>query len=423
MVTIKSVKPRSPAQKSGIKSGEMLVSLNGNKINDVLDYGYYSNEKHLTIGLLSAGTNRELIVKKGEYEDLGLEFDSFLMSEKQSCKNKCVFCFIDQLPKGMRETLYFKDDDARLSFLQGNYITLTNLSDSDIDRIIQMKLTVNISVHTTNPELRCRMLNNRFAGESLRHLRRMGEAGIRMNCQIVLCPGMNDGDELRRTLTDLTAIDSVESIAVVPVGLTKHRADLPPLKPFDRDSALEALKIANAFTGVCCADELFLIAGKEIPGDEYYGDYPQYENGVGMWRSLVEEFTFALSEAEKPRSVKPQSIVTGAAAYPLMCELSGTFSAWAGCETIPVFGITNAFFGESVNCSGLVTGGDIIAQLSDKKLTLGERLLIPQNMLKSGENLFLDDVTVDDVSAALSVSVRAVAVNGEALLNALLEVD
>jgi putative radical SAM enzyme (TIGR03279 family) len=419
MVTIRAVNPHSPAQRAGIKPGDTLVCVNGNAVNDVLDYGYYTNERRLNLELLSG----EVIIKKGEYEDLGLEFESFLMSDKQSCRNKCVFCFIDQLPGGMRDTLYFKDDDARLSFLQGNYITLTNLSDGDIDRIIKMKLTVNISVHTTNPELRCRMLNNRFAGDCLRYMRRMGDAGIRMNCQIVLCPGMNDGDELRRTLTDLTAIDSVESIAVVPVGLTKFRAHLPLLTPFDRETALHALKIANEFSGVCCADELFLIAGEKIPGEEYYGDYAQYENGVGMWRSFAEEFAFALSNAEKPHKVKRQSIVTGTAAYPLMCELAGGFAEWAGCEKISVFAITNAFFGESVNCSGLVTGGDIIAQLKDTAETLGERLLIPQNMLKSGEDVFLDDVTVADVAAALGVAVRAVAVNGEALVEALLEVD
>jgi len=418
----------SPADKCGVKKGDILVSVNGHKVNDVLDYMYYSSESTVILLLKRQDKHIFLKLRKSEYDDLGLEFDTFLMDKKQSCCNKCVFCFIDQMPEGMRETLYFKDDDARLSFLHGNYVTLTNLRQEDIDRIIRMKLNVNISVHTTNPELRCEMMHNRFAGEKLDYLRQLSEAGISMNCQIVLCPGLNDGDELRRTLTDLgNLMPNISSVAIVPVGLTKFREGLYPLTMFDKEGAEKAIDIISGFQEkflheygtrlVFASDELYLTAGIPIPDGDFYEEYPQYENGVGMIRSLYDEFFEALQAENGDFSKRDVSIATGDAAYGLISELADAAEKKFGLRC-RVYKIINHFFGETITVTGLLTAGDIISQLKGKEL--GDELLLSKSMVIHGGDLFLDDMTSSDVEKQLGVRLGFTENNGHTLLAAIL---
>ena len=427
-VKIQSVDPRSPAAKAGIRAGETLVSINGNPINDTLDYGFYTFDRVLDFEL---DTRSVTVKKKDDYDEIGLNFETYLMDKKQTCRNKCIFCFIDQLPSGMRETLYFKDDDSRLSFLQGNYITLTNMTDADIDRIIRMKLNVNISVHTTNPELRVKMLSNKNAGKVLEYIPRMAENGISMNCQIVLCKGWNDGDELRRTLSDLTALyPAVQSVAVVPFGASKFRDGLTEIEMHDKQSALEAIGIINEFADkleeecgdrvVYPADEFFLLADILIPDSSYYGAFDQYENGVGMWAYLRDGFLECLEEVEDDGSVINRSIATGKLAYPLLSELSEAVTERFPTVNINVFEIKNNFFGETITVAGLITGGDLIAQLEPHKDKLGEALLIPKTMLKADEPVFLDDVTVSEAEKALGVTIVPVGDEPEDLIEALL---
>lgn len=426
-ITIMSVTPDSPAEKAGVKAGESLVSINGNEIKDALDFGFYCYENELLLGL---GTREVLVKKEDDYDDIGLNFETYLMDEKKSCTNKCIFCFIDQLPKGMRETLYFKDDDSRLSFLQGNYITLTNLSDNDIDRIIKMKLNVNVSVHTTNPTLRCTMLNNRFAGKVLSYIKRMADGGITMNCQIVLCRGYNDGEELKNTLSDLTDLyPAVKSIAIVPFGATKYRDNLPQIELHDEKSAREAIDIINGFGEkmlsehgervVYPADELYITAGLPIPDSDYYESFDQYENGVGMWAYVRDGFIDELSYVEDDEvSAREFSIATGVLAKPLMDELAGMFTERFPSVKINVYGIRNEFFGETVTVSGLTTGGDLINQLTPFKASLGSALLIPKSMLKADEPIFLDNVTVSEVEEALGVELVPVSDEADELISA-----
>ena len=432
-VVISGIETGSIAERFGIKAGDTLVAVSGHDIRDVLDYMFYIAEP--TVRLQLKRDNKHIILKitKSEYDDIGLQFSSFLMDEKQSCKNKCVFCFIDQMPPDMRETLYFKDDDARLSFLQGNYVTLTNMSEEDIDRIIKMRLNINISVHTTNPELRCRMMNNRFAGEKLDFLRRLAAGGICMNCQIVLCPRLNDGDELRRSLSDLGALmPNVNSIAVVPVGLTRFREGLFPLEAFTKESAAAAIDIIEEFQReftekygtrlVYPADEFFIKAEREIPQAEYYEDYPQYENGVGIIRSLEDEFMAALEECEDTGAEERElSVATGEAAYPYICRLTELLMKRFPQINCHVYKIINNFFGESITVAGLLTGRDIIAQLENKPL--GSRLLLPGVMIKRDSELFLDDITIGGVEAALSVKIETVANDGYELFERLTDTD
>lgn len=433
-VTITGVQRRSPAQRAKLRAGDVLLEINGHEITDVLDYMFYASECQTDIKVRRGSGELSFSILKGEYDDLGLEFSSFLMDEKQSCTNRCIFCFIDQMPPGMRPTLYFKDDDARLSFLQGNYVTLTNLSQRDVDRIIQMKLNINVSVHTTNPELRCRMMNNRFAGEKLDYLFQMGRAGIQLNCQIVLCPGWNDGAELDRTLNDLASLmPSINSIAVVPVGLTKFRKGLTLLQEFDQESASQALDQIEAFQKrfleeygtrlVFASDEFYLKARRELPPGEAYEEYPQYENGVGLLRCLLDDFQTAVDDFKETREggeLSPRSIslVTGtAAAGTLQKCVDIAEETWhnVSCTVYPV---VNDFFGESITVTGLLTAGDIIRQLKGKEL--GQQLLLPASMLRAESDVFLDDLTVQDVSEQLSVRTRVVGREGQDLLEALL---
>lgn len=429
-VEITGVVKRSPAYRAKMKKGDRLVSINGHEIGDVLDYMFYSAYDELAVVWESHGKKFAKMVRKNDYDDLGLEFESFLMDKKQSCHNKCVFCFIDQMPPGMRETLYFKDDDARLSFLQGNYVTLTNLSDKDVERIIEMRLNINVSVHTTNPELRCKMMNNRFAGEKLKYLKQMADSGLSLNCQIVLCPGLNDGKELERTLDDLEGLmPNISSVAVVPVGLTKFREGLYPLETFTPEKSAAAIEIIEKKQKEClekygtrmvfASDEFYINAGWEIPQADYYEDYPQYENGVGLMRSLYDEFEDAVENYSGEVAEREISIATGRLAFSLMKQLADMVSKKFPQLTIHVYEIVNYFFGETITVAGLVTAGDMISQLEGKPL--GEKLLIPKAMLKADEPVFLDDLTVDDVEKALNITIQATQNDGYGLFEAMIK--
>jgi putative radical SAM enzyme (TIGR03279 family) len=429
MVKISSVDSGSPSAYAGIIAGDFLVSINGHTIKDVLDYMFYAAEKWTELEIMRDGNEMKIIIRKSEYDDLGLQFDTFLMDKKQSCRNKCVFCFIDQMPSGMRETLYFKDDDARLSFLQGNYVTLTNLEQHDIDRIIKMKLNINVSVHTTNPELRCKMMHNRFAGEKLDYIRQLAEGGIQLNCQIVCCPNLNDGDELRRSLTDLGRLmPNITSMAVVPVGLTKFREGLFPLTCFTPETAGETIDIIQEFQAeflekfgtrtVFPSDEFFLIAGREIPSAEYYEDFSQYENGVGMIRSLIDEFDKAIENAEWEGGERSVSIATGYAPYSVICSLVKKAERHFPLLKCRVYRIRNDFFGETITVTGLITARDLTEQLRDKPI--GDELLISSAMLRSQSDVFLDDLTVGDVERELGTCIRAVNNDGYELLDAIM---
>ncbi|NLT15504.1 MAG: DUF512 domain-containing protein [Clostridiales bacterium] len=419
----------SPADVKNIKAGDRLVRINGHKIKDVLDYKYYSYDARLLLEIHEAGGRIRLLrIHKPEGAELGLGFESYLMDTPRSCANKCVFCFVDQLPKGLRETLYFKDDDNRLSFLQGNYVTLTNLSDSEIQRMIDMRLgPLNISVHSTEPALHSLLLGNRKSTRGLEAMKRFKEAGIAMNCQIVLCPGLNDGAHLERTMSDLMDMHpAVLSVSVVPVGLTKYRAGLYELRPFDRELARKTIRQAEHFGDRCLktlgkrlfypADELYLKAGLDIPPDGFYEGYPQLENGVGMLRLLLVQADKALKvQTTAPKT--PFTIATGAAAA--NCLQKVLDSAAEICANIngTVVTIQNDFFGGQVDVAGLVTGGDLLRQLKGRDL--GARLLITKNMLRHGENVFLDDVTLHEVSAELGVDIRVVGQDGADLIRAI----
>ena len=421
-VIIKSVVKGSAAYKTGARENDVLLSLNGNEIMDVLDYRFYQNDSKITVCFMDKrGKQRTKTVKKKEEDELGFLFDTYLMDKQRACKNRCIFCFIDQLPKGMRKSLYFKDDDSRLSFLFGNYITLTNITEHEIERIIKMHISpINISVHTTNPELRVKMMRNETAGEALSIIKRFSDAGISINCQLVLCPEINDGEELRRSLSDLTALSGVESIAAVPVGLTRHRESLTPLKKFTKETAAAVIDVMNEFSdhrNVCAADEFFLLSDRPIPQAEYYGDFSQLENGVGLWRMMLDDCTAAIDEIEEPKQPKSISVVTGVSAYPLIRNIVDTAQKKWHNLNCKVYEIKNDFFGHDITVAGLVTGGDIIKQLKGKDL--GKTLLIPDVMLRHENDMFLDDVTLDDLSKELSVEVKVVSADGYEFMKSL----
>lgn len=432
MVRIKNVIKGSPAHKCGIAEGDMLLKINGHAIKDVLDYMYYAADVNIHLNIIRNGAELEFTAEKDEYDDLGLEFDTFLMDSKQSCSNRCVFCFIDQMPPSMRDTLYFKDDDARLSFLQGNYVTLTNLNQSDIDRIIEMKLNINVSVHTTNPELRVKMMRNKYAGEKLKYIRQLAENGIKLNCQVVCCPGLNDGEELRRTLSDLGELmPNISSMAVVPVGITKYRKNLYPLTTFNKETAGQTIDIIEEFQTeflnefgtrvVFPSDEFFLTAGRELPGMAYYEDFPQYENGVGMLRSLIDEFENALESAGYDGGERHITIATGYCPYSVIKQLAESAEKHfpkLKCDVVP---IRNDFFGETITVTGLITASDLIAQLKGRDL--GEELLISSSMLMRDNDIFLDDLTVSDVERELNIKIRATQNDGYELLDSLLGIN
>ena len=420
MVRIVETEKKSCAERAGIRRGDILVAINGNEIKDVLDYRFYLADAKITLTLIREGSGEYCVqIKKGEYEDIGLVFETALMDKKQTCKNGCIFCFIDQNPKGMREPIYFKDDDSRLSFIHGNYITLTNMIDADIDRIIKMRFSpVNISVHTTNPALRVKMMKNKRSGEVLSYLKRLKDAGISMCAQIVLCQGVNDGDELMRSMRDLAEyFPELTSVSVVPAGLTKHREGLYPLADFSAEEAGAVIDMIDSFAERCfaecgsriffAADELYLKAGRPIPNGEYYEDYPQIENGVGMLRSFAEEYEEAIedladvsAEDIEPRCV---SVVTGAASYPFLVQYSENLMQMFPNLRINVYKIINNFFGESITVSGLLTGADILSQLKDKPL--GEELFVPESCIRPEEDDFLCGMTRGELEDKLGVKV------------------
>lgn len=429
-VKIFDVTTGSHADKAGIKKGETLLSINSNEIVDVLDYRFYQVNRKLTLEVEDENKNvRTIEMTKGEYEEIGLEFETYLMDKQHSCRNKCIFCFIDQLPKGMRESLYFKDDDSRLSFLFGNYITLTNITEHEIDRIIKMHISpINVSVHTTNPELRCKMMNNRFAGDTLKYLKRFADAGITLNCQIVSCPGINDGDELVRTLTDLEAL-GVNMTAIVPVGLTRYRENLYPLVPYNKETAGQTIDIIEKMGDECVkkhgrriffpGDEFYLLAEREIPSPEFYEDFSALEDGIGMIAYLTDDVGWKLEELDADESLCHKvTIACGEGVFPYMKRIMSMINEKFPNITINTRAIKNNFFGGGVNVSGLVTGGDLIDQLRGDDI--GDRLIIPSSMLRFENDLFLDDVSTDDVERELGVTLVPVNNNGNDLVEAVI---
>ena len=434
---IARIEKGSIAEEMGLAPKDKLLEIDHTQIEDIFDYQFLIQDEYLEVLIEKPDGEQWLLEIDKEFdEDLGIEFENGLMDEYRSCHNKCIFCFIDQMPKGMRDTLYFKDDDSRLSFLQGNYVTLTNMSEHDIDRIIRYHLSpINISFQTTNPELRCKMLNNRFAGEALKKVDRLFEAGITMNGQIVLCKGVNDGEELERSISDLTAyLPCLESVSVVPVGLSKYRDGLYPLEAFTKEDAKEVLAVIHGWQNklypefglhfIHASDEWYILAGEDLPEEERYDGYLQLENGVGMLRLLLNEFEEemqALAQKRKlpdPELVETISMATGLLAYPYIKKMTERIQEVFPGLTIYLYPIVNEFFGEKITVSGLLTGRDIRGQLKGKPL--GDRLLLPQNVLRSGEEIFLDDVTVPDLEKALQVPIDIVKSSGRDFILAIL---
>ena len=428
---VKSLMPGGIGEELGIEPGDKLLAINGNEIQDVFDYYYYEESEQLLLLIEKPdGEEWEPEIEKDEDESLGIEFDQSLMDEYRSCRNKCMFCFIDQMPKGMRETLYFKDDDSRLSFLQGNYITLTNMSDHDVERIVKYRLEpINISFQTTNPELRCKMLHNRFAGEALKKVDILYRGQIEMNGQIVLCKGVNDGEELERTIRDLTGyLPYLKSVSIVPVGLTKYRDGLYPLEPFTKEDAREVLSVIHRWQEkiyqehgihmIHAGDEWYVLAEEEVPEEERYDGYLQLENGVGMMRLLFNEVQEALSAVTGDERQREISLATGRLMYPYIGKILEEIRKKFPNITTHLYAIRNDFFGERITVSGLITGQDLTGQL--KGQPLGERLLLPCNMLKIGEPVFLDDFTLEEVENSLQVKTDIVKSSGQDLLDAVI---
>ncbi len=429
---ITGVEPGSIAEELELEAGDALLLVNGQTVKDVFDYRYLTNEEYLTVLIRKKnGEEWELEIEKEYEEDLGLVFESGLMDEYRSCRNKCIFCFIDQMPPGMRETLYFKDDDSRLSFLQGNYVTLTNMSQEDLERVIRYRLEpINISFHTTNPELRCWMLKNRFAGDVCQKAKLLWDAGIEMNGQIVLCRGINDGEELERSIRELSGfLPFLKSVSIVPVGLTRYRQDLYPLEPFSREDAKVVIDCIERWQRrifqehgthfIHASDEWYLLAERELPEAERYDGYPQLENGVGMLRLLREETQEALRNLKDDGAQEELSIATGLLAGPCIEELCRKIQKKFPGRKIHVFQVKNHFFGERITVSGLITGQDLKEQLKGKEL--GSRLLLPCNMLREGENVFLDDVSVGELEKALQTKIHIVKSSGYDFVSAVIQ--
>lgn len=428
--TISYIEPNSPADVAGIKAGDVLVKINGEAPLDILEYRYLAAEYEVELEIKKPNGRRELLIIENDYEDLGIEFEAGLIDEPQHCRNKCIFCFIDQLPKGMRETVYFKDDDARLSFLQGNYVTLTNMSDEDIDRLIRMRVSpINISVHTTNPELRMKMLNNRFAGKLFQTMKKFAEAELFMNCQVVLCPGFNDGAELDRTICELSSLlPYTSSLSVVPVGLTRYREGLCKLTPFNKERCRAVIEQVEKHQSrilkehgtrfVYLSDEFYLNAGLPVPSADCYEGFPQIENGVGLIASMKEEFDDAIRRIPHTAFNRNIAIATGELAAPYISGLCKEITAVTDGVRVTVFPVKNEFFGGDVSVAGLVTAGDIIKTMEGKPSF--DELLIADSMLRDGEDIFLDDITLDELSSRLGLKVTPVSNDGYVFLEAVL---
>ncbi len=428
---IAKIRSGSIAEEMDIEAGDVLLKINDRPMDDIFDYQYLCEDDYLEVLIEKKDGEQWLLeIDKDPDEDLGIEFDNGLMDRYRSCHNKCIFCFIDQMPKGMRKTLYFKDDDSRLSFLQGNYVTLTNMSDHDLDRIIRYRMSpINISFHTTNPELRCMMLKNRFAGEALKKVDRLYEADITMNGQIVLCKGINDGAELERSIRDLMKyLPCIQSVSVVPVGLSRHREGLYPLEPFGREDAEAAIDIIEKYQKIAyekcgmhfihASDEFYLLADRQLPEAERYDGYLQLENGVGMMRLLFDEFAeakdglagYLMKHPGAGDAKRVVSLATGRLAAPYISGLAKELEGMLPGTKIHVYAIRNDFFGEMITVAGLLTGQDILAQLKDKEL--GSRLILPQCVLRSGEDVFLDDLRLGDLEKSLQVHIDIVKSSG-----------
>ena len=442
---IKEVYPGSIAQEMEIEPGDILLSINHEVIEDVFDYRYLIKDEYIEVVIRKPDGEEWLLEIDKEYDDdLGVEFENGLMSDYRSCSNKCIFCFIDQMPPGMRETLYFKDDDSRLSFLQGNYITLTNMKERDIERIIRMQLApINISVQTTNPQLRCKMLNNRFAGDKLKYLQMLYDGHVEMNGQVVCCKNVNDGAELKRTIRDLSRyLPFLRSVSVVPAGITKFREGLFPIELYTKEEAGAVIDMVESrqqefyeqygLHFIHASDEWYIIAGRDFPEEERYDGYIQLENGVGMMRMFINEFNEALEDViskkeyeELARTVsRTLTIATGKLTYPTICGFAGQLMDVFPHLTVHVYAIRNDFFGETITVSGLITGQDLIGQLKERQAAgedLGEVLQIPSNMLRVGEQVFLDDLTVRDVERELGMKVVAVESGGREFIDAILD--
>lgn len=431
---VKEVEEGSIAWELGVEPGDVLLQINKHIIEDVFDYHYYVNDEELLVLIRKPnGEEWELEIEKEYEDDLGITFESGLMDEYRSCRNKCMFCFIDQMPPGMRETLYFKDDDSRLSFLQGNYITLTNMSDHDVERIVQYHLEpINVSIHTTNPELRCKMLHNRFAGDALKKIQTLYEGGITMNGQIVLCKGINDGEELERSIRDMVKwMPNLQSVSVVPVGMTKYREGLYPLEPFQKEDAREVLGIIHKWQDkiyqecgthfIHAGDEWYLLADMEVPEEERYDGYLQLENGVGMMRLLLNEFEEGFQMLTGDDRKRHASLATGKLAYPFIKRMAERLTEKYPNLDMHVYCIRNDFFGETITVAGLITGQDLKAQLTGQQL--GDRLLLPVSMFRNEEDVFLDDMTISQLEEALQVRIDVVKSSGQDLIDAILQME
>ena len=434
---IKEVYPGSIAEEMGIEPGDVLLRINKQEIGDVFDYRYYIKDDYIEVLIRKADGEEWLLEIDKDYDDdLGIEFDNGLMSDYRSCSNKCIFCFIDQMPPGMRETLYFKDDDSRLSFLQGNYITLTNMTEKDVERIIHMQLApINISVQSTNPELRCKMLHNRFAGDKLKYLDQLYEGHVEMNGQIVCCKGVNDGEELRRSIEDLSKyLPFMRSVSAVPAGITKYRDGLYPLELYTKEEAGEVIDLIESYQKkfyneyglhfIHASDEWYITAERDFPEEERYDGYIQLENGVGMMRLFIEEFEEAVKHLKGKPLERTLTIATGKLTYPTICQFAERLTKLYPGLVVHVYAIRNDFFGETITVSGLITGQDLVIQLLEYKergVDLGETLLIPSNMLRTGEEVFLDDMTVQQVEEALEMHLTAIEPGGQDFVDAVLD--